>query len=565
VKRSTGIITLILGLILFLGVASPGWSQAAARPKLVVVIVVDQMRADYLDRFAQYETGGLHYFATEGADFLNANYQHIPTETCVGHTVLLSGRNPVHTGIVANNWYDRTTGKMVYCVDDAASALVGGTGPPVSPKNLVGENFSDWFQTTFPAARVYSMSLKDRSAILMGGHHPKGAFWYSQQNGAFVTSTHYQAQLPSWAADFNARRMSDSYAGKDWTQLLDASSPAYHAREVAGQFPHHMPATAGPDLYTAVYGSPFGDETLEAFAESAITANQLGADPASATTPDLLDISFSSNDPVGHAYGPDSPEIADEQIRLDRTLGKFMDFLNQRLGAGNILWVLSADHGAEPAAEAERELDHNNAAQRVDPADAIASAEKQLNVIFHITDEMHWFAGVTDNMWYFDRDALKQHNITLADARTALATQVHAVPGVQGIYDASDLTSATGWIGQLIRNSNYPARSGDVYYLAKEWTLLTTSTSGASHADPWPYDTHVPLVFAGWGIQGDRISAPVHIADLAPTLTGMLGVKVPAKEAVDGKSLEPLMKIEHARGERCLTCRDGLAARELCR
>jgi arylsulfatase A-like enzyme len=225
-----------------------------------------------------------------------------------------------------------------------------------------------------------------------------------------------------------------------------------------------------------------------------------------------------------------------------------MDFLNQRLGAGNILWVLSADHGVEPAPEAEQELDHNNAAQRVNPADALASAEKQLNVIFHITDDMNWFSGKTDNMWYFDRDALKQHNITLADARKALATQVHAVPGIQGFYDTSDLTSATGWIGQLIRNSDYPARSGDVYYLAKEWTILTTSKSGAAHPEPWPYDTHVPLVFAGWGIQGARISAPVHIADMAPTLTALLGVKVPAKETVDGKSLEPLLKIDRTHG-----------------
>jgi len=536
----------LLAVLLLLAIPTAPLAQTAIpgrqRPKLVVVLVVDQMRADYLERFAPYETGGFHYLVSHGANFLNANYQHLPTETCVGHTVISSGRNPDHTGIVANNWYDRDSAKMVYCVDDAASAIVGGKGAPVSPKKLVGDNFSDWFQASFPGSRVYSLSLKDRAAILMGGHHPQGAFWFSPETGTFVTSTFYVPQLPAWVADFNAHDIPDSYAGKDWTQTLDPNSSAYTTHEVKGSFPHHMPDKPGAQLYNAVYGSPFGDETLEALAETAVTANNLGGSPPQAATPDLLEISFSSNDPVGHAFGPDSPEIADEQIRLDRTLGKFVDFLNQRLGADSILWVLSADHGAEPTPEAEQELDHKAQAQRIPPERALDSIQQQLNTIFQVTGDMHWFAAEADCMLYFDRAELTRHRIPLADARQALAHKVHDVPGILSFYDTGDLENLTGWAGQFVRNSDYPSRSGDVYYLTKEWDLVGTFTSGTSHSDPWPYDTHVPLVFAGWGIRANQISAPVHLTDLTPTLAALLGVNPSPKEIVDGKSLRPLLQ-----------------------
>lgn len=511
-------------------------------PKLIVVISVDQMRADYLERFAAYETGGLHFFATQGADFLNANYQHLPTETCVGHTTLLSGRNPSHTGIVSNNWYDRTSAKMVYCVDDAEATLVGGTGAPVSPAKLVGDNFSDWFQKSFPGARVYSFSMKDRAAILMGGHHPTGVYWFSTQNGAFVTSRYYEEQLPSWVADFDARGGADSYAGQDWTPLLDAASPAYHTHESAGSFPHHMPPDKNPRLYNAVYSAPFGDELLEQFAEAAVTSNQLGANLAHAGIPDLLEVGFSSNDAVGHAYGPDSPEIADEQIRLDRTLGKMMDSLNARLGAENILWVLSADHGVEPTPEAYNQLENSTVSARMQMTEPTAAVTAQLNDIFHVTGPMNWFAAQTDSMWYFNLDELKTHGISLADARSALAHKVHDVPGIEGFYDTGDLAGLKGWQGDLVRKSFFPGRSGDVYYISKEWTLFGGFRGGTSHSDPWPYDTHVPVVFAGWGIPAARISAPIHVADVAPTLAALLGVTIPADEPIDGKSLKPLLQ-----------------------
>jgi len=519
-------------------------AHAQGRPKLIVVVVVDQMRADYLERFAAFENGGLHFFATQGANFLNANYDHLPTETCLGHSIVLSGRNPAHTGIVANDWYDRDHHKMTYCVEDTDSPLEGGAGPGISPKNFIGENFSDWLQTSYAGARVFSISLKDRAAVTLGGHHPRGAFWFAHDTGNFMTSRYYGAQLPPWADEFNRKRIIDTYAGKQWTQVLDPDSPAYHRHEVVGQFPHPMPAKTGRELNEAVYSSPFGDELLETFTEAAVTANHLGQNSSSA--PDLLAISFSSNDAVGHEFGPDSPEIADEQIRLDRTIGKLVELLSSRVGSENILWALSADHGAEPTPEAERELDHNNTARRLPFADAQRSIETQLSSIFKITGPMHWFAGQTDSMLYFDDAALAAHNISVSAASKAMAEQVRDVPGIDSFYDTSHLDSVEGWIGTFLRNSAFPGRSGDVYYLTSQWTLFSIKPSGTSHGYPWPYDTHVPVVIAGWRVGAQRIANDIHVVDLAPTLAALTDVQLPSSEVVDGRSRKYLLTISNS-------------------
>jgi hypothetical protein len=512
----------------------------AEHPKLIVVVIVDQMRADYLERFSAQETGGLHFFNSRGANFLNANYEHMPTETCLGHSVLLAGRNPARTGIVANEWYDRETGRMTYCVEDASSPLIGESGEAVSPKNLLGDNFADWLQSSYPGARIISISLKDRAAIVMGGHHPQAVLWFSHETGNFVTSRYYGNQVPVWAQEFNGRHMVNSYAGQQWAPLPASDSHADPTKQVGGQFPHLMPKQSGRLLNDAVYGSPFGDEFLEAFAEHVIKANHLGENQGSA--PDLLAIGFSSNDAVGHTYGPDSPEIADEQIRLDRTIGHLMEFLNTRLGADNILWALSADHGVEPAPEAEQQLRGNKAARRLSFSAAMQSIQSQLNAIFKIPGEMHWFAGRTDTMLYFDRTELARHNISIAAASEALAKQVKSVPGIDGFYDVTRLESVEGWIGPVLRNSVFPKRSGDVYYLPSQWTLFSSKPTGTSHGDPWPYDRHVPLVLAGWHVKAQRIARNVQVADLAPTLADLTGVHWPKSEVLDGKSRKGLLK-----------------------
>jgi len=218
-----------------------------------------------------------------------------------------------------------------------------------------------------------------------------------------------------------------------------------------------------------------------------------------------------------------------------------VEFLRAKVGEQNILWVLSADHGSEPTPEAEQELNHNHSAARLPFSKAQAAVEEQLNKIFHTTGEMHWFAAVTGTMLYFDRHALQKHQLSIEDARRALATHVRNVPGIEGFYDPSQATKIPGWKGQFLRNSYFSGRSGDIYYLTKEWTCFSNTPSGTSHGDPWPYDTHVPVVFAGWKIRPKTITANVQVADVAPTLASLLSLKVSQPELIDGRSLRELI------------------------
>lgn len=501
-------------------------AQAPPRPRLIVVIAVDQMRYDYLPRFARYETGGLHYLATEGADFTDAHYRHIPTETCPGHSIILSGRDPAHTGIVANNWYDAASGRALYCVADPATPLLdpaGNTGPGVSPRNFAGVGFGDQLEAALPGARVFSISLKDRAAIMLGGKHPAGgAFWFSPRDGNFISSRYYFDTLPGWVLQFDASHPADAYAGRSWTLLLGPASPAYGPDR--GRFPHALPAAPGPALYQAVFASPFGDELLERFAEALITANRLGAGAA----PDLLAISFSSNDLVGHAYGPDSAEIADEQLRLDRTLGKLVDFVNARLGAGTVLWALSADHGVQPAPEEERALRHDPAARRLSPRRLREQAAQGLDAALHQPAGTRWFAMIGDDQIWFDRAELAARHIPLAAAQHALAA-VH-VDGIAGFYDGAAIAAAPAWIRPFLRNSYFPGRSGDMYYVPDRWVLVSAADPAAdgpyptSHGTPYDYDTHVPFLIAGFGVRPRPVAGPVHVIDLAPTLARLIGI-----------------------------------------
>jgi arylsulfatase A-like enzyme len=221
-----------------------------------------------------------------------------------------------------------------------------------------------------------------------------------------------------------------------------------------------------------------------------------------------------------------------------------MEVLNLRLGADNILWALSADHGVEPAPEAERQLRGNKTARRLPFSAALESIQSQLNAIFKITGEMHWFAEQTDTMLYFDRAELARHKISLAAASRALTKRVKNVPGIDGFYDVEHLNSPRGWIGPILRNSAFPTRSGDVYYLPSQWTLFSSNPTGASHGDPWPYDTHVPFVLAGWLVKAQRIEEAVQVADLAPTLADLTGVHWPISEVLDGKSRKDVLKLD---------------------
>ena len=321
----------------------------AADVRLVLLIAVDQFRYDYLTRFRAEYTDGFKRLLTEGAVFTDANLEHYPTVTAVGHATMLSGAMPAVSGIIGNDWFDRASGATVTSVSDATVKPVGEIeAEPASPRRLLVTTIGDQLKLASPhrkgaidAPRVIGLSLKDRSAILPVGRGADAAYWWDTGSGRFVTSTYYRNELPPWAQAFNDRRIADSFATESWTLL---TAPATVLRKLEGKTP--------ADLYNAVYGSPFGNDLLLQFAEAAITSEQLGQRGAV----DLLSVSFSSNDSVGHTHGPDSPHVRDISVRTDRTVGRLLNYVNKTVGLQHSIVAFTTDHGVAPMPEVLKEL-----------------------------------------------------------------------------------------------------------------------------------------------------------------------------------------------------------------
>jgi hypothetical protein len=313
----------------------------------VLLIAVDQFRYDYLTRFRSEYTSGFNRLLTDGADFTNAFLEHYPTVTAIGHSTMMSGATPALSGIVGNDWFDRAAGKSVTSVEDPETKLVGGTeGTGFSPRRMLVNTVGDELKSASRAAvdsplypKVFGLSLKDRSAVLPAGHMANAAFCFDTKTGAFVTSTYYRTDLPAWAAAFNAKKPADAFAGKTWTYLNPAAGSA-------GTLP-----PVGDTLYNAVFGSPFGNDLLLSFALTAIEAEQLGQRGVT----DLLSVSFSSNDSVGHSFGPDSLQVHDIAVRTDRTIGELLARVDKLVGLDHTLVVLTADHGVAPVPEVQQQ------------------------------------------------------------------------------------------------------------------------------------------------------------------------------------------------------------------
>ncbi|HML15981.1 MAG TPA: alkaline phosphatase family protein, partial [Bryobacteraceae bacterium] len=303
-------------------------SQVKPAPKLVVAIVIDQFRYDYLTRFRADYTGGLKRMLDQGADFTNAYYEHIPTVTAAGHSTFLSGATPAMSGIIGNEWWDRTLHKRVTSVSDDSTRLLGGSGAGSSPNRMLQSTLGDELKMSGKGGKVIGISIKDRAAILPSGHMADGAYWFDGKTGNFVSSTYYFPELPAWVREFNQSHPADQYAGKDWMG-------------------HKMPAAPGEKLYGAVDATPYGNELIQNFALRALSAEQLGESGKI----DLLTISYSSNDYVGHRDGPDSAEVRDMALRVDKLIGDLMRAADAQAGAGRVIYVLTADHGVAPVPE----------------------------------------------------------------------------------------------------------------------------------------------------------------------------------------------------------------------
>jgi len=475
---------------------------APKKPKLLLAIVVDQFRYDYLTRFRSEYTGGLARLLTNGAVFTNATYIHVPAITAVGHSTFLSGATPSTSGIVGNDWFDRDEGVHVTSVSDAKTQLVGGKGPGSSPNRLLVSTVGDELKMAGGGKpRVIGVALKDRAAILPSGHMADGAFWFDPESGNFVSSSYYYRELPEWALQFNAPRPAEKYRGVTW---LGHKLPDDNAK-----------------LFSALEATPFGNDLIEAFAERALAAEQLGTREST----DVLTVSFSSNDYVGHSYGPDSPEVHETALAVDRQMEKLILAVERQVGAGNYLVVFTADHGVAPLPEvnAERKMPGG----RVDPAAIKAAVQGALTKKFGAGQ---WVAGMWGLGVYLNQGLAAQLNLDLAEVEREAARAIQALPHISRVYTLEQIAQGGGLndaVSRKVANGYHLRRGPDVELIPDAYWMLGTG-KGTSHETPYSYDTHVPVIFMGAGIRAGQYHGSIAVNDIAPTLATMLEIETPS-------------------------------------
>ena len=490
-------------LLAFLLVAASLIAAVPQKPKLILAIVIDQFRYDYLTRFRGEYHGGFDRLLTQGAVFTNARYEHFPTVTAIGHSTFLSGATPAISGIVGNEWFDRGEGKSVTSVSDPGTQLLGG-GPNragSSPRRMLVDTVGDELKiATGGKARVIGISLKDRAAILPAGHSADGAYWFDTMSGSFVSSTFYFADLPGWVKDFDSARPADQYRGATWL--------------------NHTMTQDLRKLYNDVDASPFGNELVERFAERALDAEQLGRH----ATTDILAVSFSSNDYVGHQVGPDSPEVHEMAVRTDQILAKLFAAVDKAVGMANVMVVLTADHGVAPLPEVN--------AQRRMPGGRMPSGEITKAVQAALVKkygEGNWITNSAEYAIYLNQELMAQKNLDRAEVNRTAAAAALSLPHVFRVYTREQLMGGAALddlVGRRVMNGYYVRRGPDIEVLLEPYWLF--SQSGTSHGTTFGYDTHVPVIFMGRGIRAGQYDGNIMPNDIAPTLATMLAVETPS-------------------------------------
>jgi predicted AlkP superfamily pyrophosphatase or phosphodiesterase len=502
-------------------------AAADADIKLVLLIAVDQFRADYLTRFDSDYKDGFRRLLTDGAVFTNAKLEHYPTVTAVGHSTMLTGATPADSGIVGNDWYDRASGTTVTSVSDTTVQVVGGgpaAGAAASPRRLLASTVGDELKMarSHPGAsvtpRVIGLSLKDRAAILPAGRGADASYWLDMTSGAFITSTYYIPALPQWLTAFNQRKLADSYAGKTWT-LADGKPTE----------PHPMPEKPGGPLYSAVFASPFGNDLLLALATETLAQEQLGQRGVT----DLFAVSFSSNDSVGHKYGPDSPEVRDIAVKTDATIGKLLAEVDKRVGLAHTLVMFTSDHGVAPLPELMKE--RHMGGGRTDGPAVFDPIQHALEARFGAGKWLLATAGTAPYLNYAliaekKADPVEVRQVAADAARGAQAAHVSRVYTRDQLQRAEVPDDVVGH--RVLRGFN-ASRSGDLEIILEPYWIR--GATGTTHGTPYNYDAAIPLILMGPGIRAGRYSGAVALNDAAPTLSTILNI--PAPSASSGRVL----------------------------
>ncbi|GAA4378370.1 alkaline phosphatase PafA [Hymenobacter koreensis] len=547
-----------------------GKTSAVPRPKLVVGVVVDQMRYDYLYRYwNKYGSGGFKRLLGEGFSYENTHYNYVPTYTGPGHASIYTGATPSVHGIVGNNWYVRETSKGMYCTEDKSVQAVGGSAAAgqQSPRNMLTSTVTDELRlaTNFQS-KVIGVCIKDRGSILPAGHAATAAYWFDNTNGAFITSTFYAPQLPEWVNQFNGRKLPEQYLSKPWETLLPISQYTESTADdvpwegaFRGEdkpvFPHDLPrlsgltpaqtpasapaggettATAKAANLDVIRSTPFGNTLTLDFALEAIRAEQLGQRGQT----DFLALSFSSTDYVGHQFGVNAIETEDTYLRLDQDIARLLTYLDKTVGKGNALVFLSADHGAANSPEFMRSM--RIPAGSVGPRIMRDSLERKL-VRKHGPGP--WVLSYENQQVYLNRPLIAQKQLKLQDLQEEVATIMPTFAGVTRAITAVDLQKSHWESGMLmyLENGYFPKRSGDVMVVLEPGWLESYAfpvNKGTTHGSAGAYDTHVPLVFWGWRVPRGESHFPARITDIAPTLASFLRIQEP-----DGCTGTPLQEV----------------------
>lgn len=499
------------------------------KPKLIVGIVVDQMRFDYLYRYyAKYSKGGFKRLMSEGYNCKNNHYSYVPTYTGPGHASIYTGSVPAINGIAGNDWYDRDAKKSVYCAEDTTVSTVGSTSKAglMSPRNLLVTTITDQLRlSTNFGSKVIGISQKDRGSILPAGHTANASYWFDSASGNWITSTYYMKELPSWVKSVNDKRPADQYLKQPWTTLLpiteyteSTSDNQPYERALPGEeapvFPHKIAN------YEVLRTSPGGNTITKDFAIEALKSEQLGKGKFT----DFLAVSFSSTDYVGHSFGPNSIEAEDTYLRLDKDIEQLLTYLDSYLGKENVLVFLSADHGVANVAGFNQSV--NIPAGMQDDRKIGKALDTHLK---EKLGEGKWIEYAINDQVYFNNELLASKGIKYETIFELTKAFIMQLDGVSNVVDLHNLSANLVPDYQLskIKNGMNVKRSGDVYVMKKPNWMSGSSMQGTTHGSIYNNDTHVPLLWYGWKVQPKYTTQRTEIVDIAATLAALLDIQEP--------------------------------------
>ena len=524
--------------------------NSVARPKLVVGIVIDQMRWDYLYRYYDVfkSTGAFKRMLGEGFTCENTFIPYTPTVTAAGHTCVYTGSVPAVHGIVGNNWHDNILNKDFYCTDDDSVQTVGSNtaAGKMSPRNMLATTIGDELRlaTNFKSI-VIGVAIKDRGAILPAGHSANAAYWYDYKTGDFITSTYYMNALPAWVNTFNSRKLTDSLYALNWNTILPKDVYAKYCTDDAKdyenkplgtdqlKFPYDLSKFIGKD-YGKIASTPYGNTLTEAMAEATVKAEHLGKNNVT----DFLAVSFSSPDYIGHSFGPNSWEQLDDYVRLDETLGKFLSFLDATVGKGQYTVFLTADHGVAhiPNFSIENKLPGG----AFNDAKLVTQINEGLKTKYNVDKLM---SGINNYQVVLNKATIDSAKISKDEICNWIINYLLQQKEIAQAFKETALMQTTLTTKQkdMFANGYFPARCGDVAFILKPGYVEGTG-NGTSHGLWNPYDSHIPMLWYGWGIKHGATNHENYMTDIAPTVAALLHIQMPS--GCVGHVIEEVMKAQ---------------------